>query len=185
MMNAAGNEVVARALGRRAREHGRFDFDEAQFVHGVADLQHNLVAQRQIAVRLGPAQIEVTIAQPRLFGRVDFVLDLKWRRLGCVQNVQVLGDELDFARRELRIRLLPLDYAPFDRNDEFRARLLGLGVRFRLRFFIEDNLKDAGAVADVEKEEIAEVAAAVDPSHDNGVAAFVLGAQLAAIMRAF
>ena len=98
--------------------------------------------------------------------------------------MQALGDELDFARRELQIRLLPLDYAPFDRNDEFRARLLGLGVRFRLRFFIEDNLKDAGAVADVEKEEIAEVAAAMDPAHDDDVAAVVGRAQLAAIMRA-
>src|SRR5205823_160822 len=38
------------------------------------------------------------------------------------------------------------------------------------------------AVAHIEKEQIAEVAAACDPAHYNSVAAYVLGAQFAAVM---
>ncbi len=58
-------------------------------------------------------------------------------------------------------------------------------MRRRLGLFVEDDLHDAGAVAHVEEEQIAEVAAARDPAHDNGVAAFVLHAELSAVVSAF
>ena len=60
-----------------------------------------------------------------------------------------------------------------------------LRVGFRLCFFVEDDLDDAGAVADVEEEEIAEVAAAGYPAQDDGVFAGVGGAQGAAVVGAF
>src|SRR5205807_4901965 len=77
---------------------------------------------------------------------------------------------------------LALEDFAFHGDDEFAARLLGFGVRGRLRLFIENHLHDAGAVAHVEKEQIAEVAAPRYPAHDDGVAAFVLGAQFAAVV---
>ncbi len=80
---------------------------------------------------------------------------------------------------------MPLDYIAFDGDNEFAARLLGFGVGFRLRFFVEDDLHDAGAVAEVEEEEIAEVAAAMYPAHDDGVSAGVGGAERAAVVGAF
>jgi hypothetical protein len=60
--------------------------------------------------------------------------------------------------------------------------LLGFGVRRGLRFFIEDHLDDAGTIANIEKEQVAEVAAARHPPHHYGVAPFVLGAEFAAVM---
>jgi hypothetical protein len=54
-----------------------------------------------------------------------------------------------------------------------------------LRFFVEDHLDDAGAVADVEEEQIAEVAAAMDPAHYDGRFAGVGGAEGAAVVGAF
>ena len=102
VMHAAGNEIVARAFGRRTREHGRFDFEEAQLVHGLANFEHDFVAQREVAVRFGTAQVEIAVAQARFFGGVDFVFDGKRRRFGVVQNVEFGGDELDFAGGEIR-----------------------------------------------------------------------------------
>jgi hypothetical protein len=55
-------------------------------------------------------------------------------------------------------------------------------MRCGLRLLVEDHLDDAGAVAHVEKEQIAEVAAARDPAQYEGVAAFVFGAQFAAVV---
>ena len=52
-------------------------------------------------------------------------------------------------------------------------------------FFVENDLCDAGAVAQVEKDEIAVVAAAVDPAHQDDLLAGVGGAQCAAEMRPF
>ena len=55
---------------------------------------------------------------------------------------------------------------------------------FGLRFFVEDDLDDAGAVADVQEEEIAQVAALGYPAQDYGVFAGVGGAQGAGVVGA-
>jgi hypothetical protein len=50
---------------------------------------------------------------------------------------------------------------------------------------IEHDLRDTGAVAEIEKDEAAVVAAAVDPAHEDYLFAGVGGAELAAKMRSF
>src|SRR5215472_3242 len=75
MVNAAGNQIVARALRCRAREHRRFDFKKAQFVHRLAHLQNYAVAQLEIRMRTRTAQ--VTITQARLFARVHLLFDFE------------------------------------------------------------------------------------------------------------
>jgi hypothetical protein len=96
-MHAAGNEIVARAFRRGAREHGRFDFDEAHLVHHFADFENDAMAQREIAQLPRAPQVDVAIAQARFFGGVGFVFDRERRRLGGVQDVELGGNELDFA----------------------------------------------------------------------------------------
>ena len=85
--------------------------------------------QLDISVQARTAQIEIAVAQPRLFARGHFVFDLKGRRLRIVQNVQARGDHFHFAGGDFGIRFLPPNHAALDRHDEFRAQLLGLGVR--------------------------------------------------------
>ena len=84
VVHAAGNEIIARAFRRGAREHGGFHFEETHFVHGFANFEKNFVAQREIGVRLGAAQVEIAIAQARFFGGVDIVFDLEGRRFRVV-----------------------------------------------------------------------------------------------------
>ena len=84
VMHAAGNQIIASAFRRGARQHGRFDFEKAQLVHGPANFQKYFVAQRQIAIWPRPAQIEVAVAQPRLLSGIDVVFDLKRRRLRSI-----------------------------------------------------------------------------------------------------
>ena len=52
-------------------------------------------------------------------------------------------------------------------DDELGTGGFALGVGFRGTFFIEHDLDEPGAVADVEEDEVAVVAAAVDPTHDD------------------
>ena len=77
---------------------------------------------------------------------------------------------------------MALEDLAFHGDDEFAARLFRFSMRRGLRLFVEDHLHDAGAVAHIEKEQIAEVAAACDPAHHNRVAPFVFGAQFAAVV---
>src|SRR2546429_8968065 len=51
---------------RRAREHGRLHFDEAQFVHDLAHFQNDLVAQRQVAARQPRSEEHTSELQSRL-----------------------------------------------------------------------------------------------------------------------
>ena len=97
VMNAARDEIVARAFGRRTREHRRFDLEEAQLVHGLAHFEDHAVAQLEVCVRLRAAQVKVAIAQPSLFGSVHFFFNLEWRRLRVVQDVQARGHHFYFA----------------------------------------------------------------------------------------
>jgi hypothetical protein len=151
VMDAAGHQKIARALRRRAREHGRFDFEEAQFVHHLTDFENNAMAQCEIAMRLRTAQVQIAEAQARLFRGVDFVFNRERRRLGVVQDVQLRRDHLDFAAGQFRIGFLPLDDFAFHSHDEFAARLLGFGVRRGLRLFIENHLDDPSTVANIKK----------------------------------
>jgi hypothetical protein len=50
---------------------------------------------------------------------------------------------------------------------------------------VEHDLGNAGAVAQIEKDQVAVVAAPVDPAHQNHLLAGVGGAQVAAKMRPF
>jgi len=143
------------------------------------------VAQQKIAVRLRAAQVEIAVAQTRFFGGVDIGFDLERWRFCVVQDVQFCGDEFDFAGGDFGIGLLALDDFAFDRDNEFAAHVLGFGVRFGLRFLVENDLDDAGAVADVKEEQIAEVASTMNPAHDDGVAVGVGGTEGAAVMCAF
>ena len=58
---------------------------------------------------------------------------------------------------------------------------MGGGVEFA----VDDYLGDAGAVAEVDEDDAAEVAAAVDPSHEHGLLPCVGGTEGAAHVGAF
>jgi hypothetical protein len=53
----------------------------------------------------------------------------------------------------------------------------------RAALLVEDDLRDAGAVAQVEKDEVAVVAPPVDPAHQDHVLPRVLGAKLSTHLR--
>ena len=70
-------------------------------------------------------------------------------------------------------------------DDVLGADLLAFGVAVGGQLLVEHNLGDAGAVAQIEEDEVAVVAAAVDPAHQDHLLAGVGGAQVAAEMRPF
>ena len=62
--------------------------------------------------------------------------------------------------------------------------MLGLRVTFGSKVLVEDNLRDAGTVTQVEEDEIAVIAATIDPAHQHNVFAGIAGAKLPAGMGA-
>ena len=66
-VDAAGDEVVARAFGGGAGEERRFDLEEAVVGEVVADGAGDLVAQREVVLQLGAAEVEVAVLEADLF----------------------------------------------------------------------------------------------------------------------
>ena len=99
--------------------------------------------------------------------------------------MQACSDNFDFAGGQIGIGFAAEDDLALHSHHKFRAGLFGFRVRFGLRFFVEDYLHDARAIADVQEEKIAQVTAARYPAHDDHIAASVAVAQRSAIVCAF
>ena len=84
-----------------------------------------------------------------------------------------------FSRPASRARTRPLTATTYS---ERAASALACAAGDDL--FVEDDLGDAGAVAHVEEDEVAVVAAAVDPAHQDYVLAVLFDAEFAAHVRA-
>ena len=171
--DARRDEEVARALGRRAREDRRLDVEEVVRVEVVAHGAGDRVAQRQrVAHRVAP-QVDHAVAQAQRLVDRRVVVERERRRLGRGQVLGLAHRQLDLAGLQPRVllALLAADDLAGHADRVLGAQLLGELVRLRRVLGVEDELQDAGAVAQVDEHQAAVVAAAVDPAgHADGVA---------------
>ena len=140
-----------------------------------------------VVVHLGAAQVEVAVLEAHLFVGDLVVGGREGQRLAVVEDAQLVGDDFDFAGGDVLVDgagVAQLDVAD-DGDDELGAQGLGLLVQLGAGFGGDDDLRDAGAVAQIDKDKVAEIAAAVDPSHENDVGAGIGGAEGATHMSAF
>ncbi len=184
-VDAARHQVVARAFGRCAPQDRRFDFDKAVRVEKRARRPHRQRAPAQIALHGRAAQINIAIAQAHVLGS-GVGVDRKRRGLRDVEDVRLCHRDFHFTGRKLRVdRALGAHHhlaacgqiilgagAPRD-----LVRRGGLGG-------VENQLEDALAVAQIDEDESAVVAAGSNPSPQRNFAPGVGGAQCAAIVRA-
>src|SRR5690606_19746446 len=177
------HDVVARALRRREREERGLDLHEAARVEVVPHGLRGAVAQQEWPQRLGPADVEVAVAQPQLLADlrgVDAAVDEEGRGLGGREDLDLLGHDLDQAGGSgALLARRALAHGALDRHDVLAAQ--GLRDVERLRGLrLADDLHEAGAVAEFDEHQAAEVAAAVDPALEHDRLPGVLGAELAA-----
>ena len=186
-IDAAGHEVVARALGRGARHERRLDFVEALRVQVIANGDRDVVPQLNVALHLRAAQVDVTVLQAHFFVGQHGVGGREGQRLAVVQQAQLVGDDFDLAGRDVFVdgaRIAQL-HVPDDGEHKLRAHGIRLVVDLGAGVGRDDHLRDAAAVAQVEEDEVAEIAPLIDPSHEHNLRAGVGGAQLATHMSTF
>ena len=138
--------------------------------------------QADVVLHPRAPEVEVAVAQADLFGHRCLVRDRKRRRLRFSQNPDLACEHFHFAGRELRVdRVLrsPLHDAA-DPDDELRPQ--ALGRRHQGLVVAHDDLRQPGAVADIDECHTAEIADAVNPSKQHRLRANIVRAQGAAGM---
>ena len=103
-MDPAGDQEVARSLGRAAAQDRRLDLEEAQLRHRAPHELRQPVAEDEDLLHRRPAQVEVAIGQPQLFVGLGPVHLERRRRRGVVDD-QLLDADLDPAGLELGVLL--------------------------------------------------------------------------------
>ena len=183
-LHAAGDQVIARAFGRRFDQGRGLDLAEMVFAeiaaHDLADLR----ALDDGLVHGRAAQVEIAVAQAQVVAHLDVVAHLERRGLRLAQNAQLGHIQLDIAGGDL-IGLggaLAQDAA---RNDDILAlQAFGFGKDIPGGVLVKHQLQNAGGVPQVGKDDAALVTRAGDRTADGHLAPGVGQAQLAAVIGA-
>jgi hypothetical protein len=127
--------------------------------------------------RAGAAQVEVAVAQPDVVARVDVVVDRQRQRRGLGEHLEGRRVDLDLAGGQVGV--VVAGRAPGDLADDLDAELVAQVVGVLLA---EDHLDDPRAVAQVDEDDPAVVAAAGHPAGQRHGRAGVGRAQASGVM---
>src|ERR1051326_1362754 len=146
------------------------------------------MTQAQIRLQLRPPQIEIAILQSEVFRGQRGVGCVELKRQGArvIQNADLFGLDFDIAGRDFRIPrvfIAPHDFAN-NREDVFAAHIFRFRVRVSCLFLIDDNLRDAVTIAEVDERQRTKIAAPRAPAHQRHACADAFFAQGAARVRA-
>ena len=182
LVQPARHDEVAGALRCRLEQDRRLDVEEPGRLHVPADDPDHLCAQADVALQLVAAQVEPAVAQAQRL--VDVLLvELERQRRRAGDDRERVDLQLDLARRHAvgltvsgaRATTSPSAWSTNSLRISFASsaasgRTLG----------VDHELRDPGAVAQVDEDEAAVVAAARGPARERLARADVLGAQLPA-----
>src|SRR5688500_6534196 len=126
-MPPARYDVIARTFWRRLGQNRGFDLQEATLVEETARRLLQPVAQDDVVLELRPAEVEVPMLEPQLFGGELFstaARDGNRRSLSRPDDLDADRAQLDIARLHLRVSHLRrslCDFA-FDDDDGFQSK---------------------------------------------------------------
>ncbi len=170
-VDPARNQIVPSSLGRRFGQKGGLDLEESLLVQLAACFQADLMAESHVRLQGAAPQIQEPVTQARFFRGGHVSVDRKGGSLGTVQDPQFRSPHFDRSGRDLLVDgvFTSLDDLPDDGQDELRTDLASFLQTSALG--AADDLHDAAAVAQVQKDKVAKIANAVHPTHDrNGPA---------------
>ena len=178
--HARGHEEVARALRGRAGQERRLDLQEVERVELAPDDLADPVAQGDGVLQRRAAQVQGAVAQAQVLIHGAVLVDREGRRVGVGEDLQGAHGELDLAAGQVRVDVLgraALDL-PRDGDHVLGAQPVRGGVRLGGVGRVKDELQQARALAQVDEDQTAVVAAAVHPAGHAGLRAGPGGVEL-------
>ena len=165
LLEPARDDEVARALGRRLEEDRRLDVEEAGRLHLAPDDPDHLRTQRDVPLQLLAAQVEPAVAQAQRLVHV-LLVELERQRRRAADDLELVDLELDLAGRHVRVDRLGAarDERPLGAEHELVPDLVRELGRLGRQLGVDHELRDPGAVTEVDEDQAAVVAAARGPA---------------------
>ena len=125
------------------------------------------MAGAQVPGHAGAAQVEVAVLHTQAFGAVGTVFHKEGRRLGGVEQLPFQHHDLDLAGVQVGVghAFGAGTHTALDGHHVFTADDMGFGMGFGGHFGAEHHLGEAVAVAQVNEDKAAVVAAVLHPAH--------------------
>jgi len=184
-IGARWHDEVARTLGGGLAENRGLDLDEEALMQGVANRPGDGVAQTQGLGNGRASHVEIAPLHARELVGVDIVVEREGRRGRLVEDRALVHDHVDLARGQIGIGSVfgalahetgnldgPLGTHPLA---QLEAILGGIGI--------ENDLRNARTVAQIDEDETAVVTPAGNPAGKRHRLADILATQLATGMR--
>ena len=117
------------------------------------------------------AEVEIPVLQPHLFVGENGFSRQERRLLRFIEQTQLLDHQLNFAGGNVLVHRLAITllHRADDSNHVFITQCLSFIVRGGIQLAIDYNLRHPRTIAQVNKDDAAEVAPPVDPSHEDGL----------------
>ncbi len=177
-MDTAGDEIIARPFGRACGQHGRFHLHKPARIEKLPHALKNTMPQQQIILHRRTADIQIPVLHAQILGNIfrargfparhhRLVGDDKRQRIGFGKNRHPVDKNFQLSRFDVWIFRA---FHSFSGRARYRNTVFGtqrcrsLTDSRRCDIRTENNLDNAAAVAQMNKQQAAVIAVGVHPA---------------------
>jgi hypothetical protein len=144
------------------------------------------VTQLDIGLHVLATQVDVAVLEPHFFIDRAGLTGQERRQLGFIEQLELVHGDFNFTGGNILVDGVGIAPANFANgcNHIFRAQRAGFLMHGGIHAFIKDELRHSAAVADIDKNHVAQITPAVHPAEQNNLRSCVLGTQFSAHVRA-
>ena len=167
-MHAAGHQIIPGSLRRTLNQGRCLNLKESLRCQKCPGKGSHLASNHKIFLDIRSSQIQETVLQAQLFLCLAVLLNGEGRCLGLGKNAHGVSPDLNGACGQVGIYRAGAGLHPScNGNYKLAPQLFRLcEVLCAAVIFLKYNLKDAGAVPQIHKDDAALVPALLNPSHD-------------------
>ena len=179
-IHTAWHYEIACTLGSRTNQERRLYLNELLSIKEIADKNSHAMTQLQVLPHYGTPKVQVAILHSQVIASVSIVLDCEWRSERRTQHIKLRSNDFDVTGRHLGVLTLPLTDLTLHLDAIFTSKTIGGITECLICRFVENQLRDTIAVAQIDEGHASHLTRALHPSGKDDLLATVGEPQLPA-----